>query len=118
MQHIIDLPSGYISVHAVRCLRDLVLPCSFECQTATWEDYFPALSACRPAASLSCSCSRLMYQRYAPQYSKIVADTGEFELIKEFKPTDSTTNPSLVYKAVQARHTVLEPHSAIHICAG
>jgi len=47
-----------------------------------------------------------MYQRYAPQYSKIVADTGEFELIKEFKPTDSTTNPSLVYKAVQARRTV------------
>ena len=43
--------------------------------------------------------------RHAPQYSKIVADTGEFELIKEFKPTDSTTNPSLVYKAVQARHT-------------
>lgn len=43
------------------------------------------------------------FGQHALQYSKIVADTGEFELIKEFKPTDSTTNPSLVYKAVQAR---------------
>lgn len=25
--------------------------------------------------------------------SKVVADTGEFELIKQYKPIDSTTNP-------------------------
>lgn len=29
----------------------------------------------------------------------IVADTGEIEQIKIFKPTDATTNPSLIYKA-------------------
>ncbi len=29
----------------------------------------------------------------------IVADTGEFEEIKKFKPTDATTNPSLIFKA-------------------
>jgi len=29
----------------------------------------------------------------------IVADTGEIEQIKLFKPTDATTNPSLIYKA-------------------
>ncbi|KAK9844832.1 hypothetical protein WJX74_007432 [Apatococcus lobatus] len=33
--------------------------------------------------------------------SKVVADTGDIELIKKYKPVDSTTNPSLVYKAVQ-----------------
>jgi len=29
----------------------------------------------------------------------VVADTGDFEAIKLYKPTDATTNPSLVYKA-------------------
>ena len=29
----------------------------------------------------------------------IVADTGDVEKIKEFKPTDATTNPSLIFKA-------------------
>lgn len=33
--------------------------------------------------------------------SVVVADTGEPELVKLFKPVDCTTNPSLVYKAVQ-----------------
>ena len=37
----------------------------------------------------------------AAQHSKVVADTGEFELIREFRPLDSTTNPSLVLKAVK-----------------
>ncbi len=31
----------------------------------------------------------------------VVADTGEFEAIKKFKPTDATTNPSLLLKAAQ-----------------
>lgn len=31
----------------------------------------------------------------------VVADTGEFSAIKSFKPTDATTNPSLVFKAAQ-----------------
>jgi len=34
-------------------------------------------------------------------HTKVVADTGDFELIKEFSPRDSTTNPTLIYKAVQ-----------------
>jgi transaldolase len=33
--------------------------------------------------------------------SKIVADSGEINQIKRYKPIDSTTNPSLLYKAVQ-----------------
>lgn len=35
------------------------------------------------------------------KYTKVVADTGDFESIKQFKPTDSTTNPSLIYAAAQ-----------------
>ncbi len=33
------------------------------------------------------------------QFTKVVADTGDFESIKEFKPQDATTNPSLLLKA-------------------
>lgn len=33
------------------------------------------------------------------QYSTLVADTGDIEAIKEFKPQDATTNPSLLLKA-------------------
>jgi len=31
----------------------------------------------------------------------VVADTGDIETIKQFAPQDATTNPSLIYKAVQ-----------------
>lgn len=33
------------------------------------------------------------------EHTVIVADTGEIEEIKKFKPTDATTNPSLIVKA-------------------
>jgi transaldolase len=32
--------------------------------------------------------------------TQVVADTGEINAIKQFSPTDATTNPSLIYKAV------------------
>ena len=35
------------------------------------------------------------------KYTKVVADTGDFESIQQFKPIDSTTNPSLIYAAAQ-----------------
>ena len=31
--------------------------------------------------------------------SVIVADTGDIASIEQYKPTDATTNPSLIYKA-------------------
>jgi len=31
------------------------------------------------------------------QYTKVVADTGDFESMRQFKPIDATTNPSLIY---------------------
>ena len=31
----------------------------------------------------------------------VVADTGDFEAVRQFRPTDATTNPSLILKAVQ-----------------
>src|SRR6202022_459324 len=35
------------------------------------------------------------------KFTPVVADTGDFESIKEFKPRDATTNPSLIYAATQ-----------------
>jgi len=32
-------------------------------------------------------------------YTKVVADTGDFDSMKAYKPTDATTNPSLIYAA-------------------
>jgi transaldolase len=42
------------------------------------------------------------------KYSRIVADSGDFESIRKFKPIDSTTNPSLIYVASQ-------DHKYIHL---
>src|SRR5271155_5303371 len=38
------------------------------------------------------------------QYTTVVADTGDFEAIAEYKPQDATTNPSLIYQAAQKPH--------------
>jgi len=35
------------------------------------------------------------------KYTTVVADTGDFESIKKYSPQDATTNPSLIFKAVQ-----------------
>ena len=35
------------------------------------------------------------------RFTKVVADTADFESIREYKPQDATTNPSLVYAATQ-----------------
>ncbi len=35
------------------------------------------------------------------RFTKVVADTADFESIRQFKPQDATTNPSLVYAAIQ-----------------
>ncbi|MEM7207420.1 MAG: transaldolase [Pseudomonadota bacterium] len=38
------------------------------------------------------------------QFTTLVADTGDFEAIKRYTPEDTTTNPSLLLKAVQLPH--------------
>jgi len=35
------------------------------------------------------------------KFTTVVADTGDFESIKKYEPQDSTTNPTLIFKAVQ-----------------
>ncbi|MGI8437369.1 MAG: transaldolase [Chthoniobacterales bacterium] len=37
------------------------------------------------------------------QFTKVVADTGDFETIRDFKPQDATTNPSLILAATQKK---------------
>jgi transaldolase len=34
------------------------------------------------------------------QFTKVVADTGDIESMRQYSPQDATTNPSLIYKAV------------------
>lgn len=34
-------------------------------------------------------------------FTKVVADTGDFESMRQFHPQDATTNPSLIYQATQ-----------------
>src|SRR5207253_11007313 len=38
------------------------------------------------------------------RYTTVVADTGDFEAIAEYRPQDATTNPSLIYQAAQKPH--------------
>jgi len=40
------------------------------------------------------------------QYTEVVADTGNFQAIKQFKPIDATTNPSLILAAAQDKQYV------------
>ncbi|HYF34774.1 MAG TPA: transaldolase family protein, partial [Prosthecobacter sp.] len=35
------------------------------------------------------------------QHTTVVADTGDFEAMKAYKPQDATTNPSLILQASQ-----------------
>jgi len=35
------------------------------------------------------------------KFTTVVADTGDFESIKKYEPQDATTNPTLIFKAVQ-----------------
>lgn len=35
------------------------------------------------------------------QFTTVVADTGDFESIRKFRPIDATTNPSLIFAAAQ-----------------
>ncbi|MEB2398869.1 MAG: transaldolase [Alcaligenaceae bacterium] len=35
------------------------------------------------------------------QFTTVVADTGDFETMRKYRPTDATTNPTLILKAVQ-----------------
>src|ERR1700744_56902 len=35
------------------------------------------------------------------RYSTVVADTGDFKQLAEFKPQDATSNPALIFKAAQ-----------------
>jgi transaldolase len=44
----------------------------------------------------------------------VVADTGDFETIAQYKPQDATTNPSLLYQAAQKPHYEHLVDAALH----
>src|SRR5262245_20160170 len=47
------------------------------------------------------SAARLNQLDQLKEFTKVVADTGDFATLKEFAPQDATTNPSLILKAAQ-----------------
>jgi transaldolase len=38
------------------------------------------------------------------RFTTVVADTGDFRTLREYEPRDATTNPSLIFKAIQMEH--------------
>jgi transaldolase len=54
------------------------------------------------------------------EYTKVVADTGDFLQIEKFKPEDSTTNPSLILKAIKSPEysEILDEAVAAHKAEG
>ncbi|WP_459615141.1 transaldolase [Bordetella sp. 2513F-2] len=54
------------------------------------------------------------------RHTTVVADTGDFEAMRQLRPTDATTNPSLILKAVQkeAYRPLLEHVVRDHRAAG
>jgi transaldolase len=56
------------------------------------------MSTVTTAAPVSTQLSQLDQLK---KLTRVVADTGDFESMKEFKPQDATTNPSLIFQATQ-----------------
>jgi transaldolase len=50
--------------------------------------------------------TRLSQLDQLKKFSKVVADTGDFESMREYQPQDATTNPSLIYAATQQQQYV------------
>ena len=64
------------------------------------------------------------------KYTRVVADTGDFESMRQYKPVDATTNPSLIYASAQdvryadlvdealhyTRGTAYSQHHRLSIC--
>lgn len=48
------------------------------------------------------------------QMTTVVADTGDFESLKQYSPTDSTTNPSLILAAAQQPQYAALVDKAVH----
>ena len=49
-------------------------------------------------------------------FTTVVADTGDFQTIKEYAPQDATTNPTLILKAVQKEEYAALANQAVIAC--
>ncbi len=52
------------------------------------------------------------------QFTTVVADTGDFQTMKEFAPQDATTNPTLILKAVEKEEYASLADEAVTSCLG
>lgn len=69
---------------------------------------FPVAFDCRPAQRKRIPKISFLTMSQQPstleqlkQFTTVVADTGDFESIRKYTPQDATTNPTLIFKAVQ-----------------
>jgi len=53
------------------------------------------------AVGAPCICAAMNSLEQLKQFTTVVADTGDFQLLSQYAPQDATTNPSLVLKAAQ-----------------
>jgi transaldolase len=63
-----------------------------------WKLLMSTITQAQTATKTSASLNQLEQLR---KVTRIVADTGDFALIKEYAPEDATTNPTLILKAAQ-----------------
>ena len=52
------------------------------------------------------------------QLSTLVADSGDLDAIRRFKPTDATTNPSLILAAASTDHAATWAREALVASGG
>ncbi len=52
------------------------------------------------------------------KYTRVVADTGDFESMRQYKPVDATTNPSLIYASAQDVRYADLVDEALHYARG
>ena len=63
-----------------------------------WKKLMNTIEQAPAAAKTSTQLNQLEQLR---KFTRIVADTGDFALLKEYAPEDATTNPTLILKAAQ-----------------
>ncbi|MDB5954156.1 MAG: tal [Ramlibacter sp.] len=79
------------TVHHARAQR------SAPCNLVT----FASELACEQAPPTTADNDRMNQLDALKQFTTVVADTGDFRQLAQYKPQDATTNPSLILKAVQ-----------------
>ena len=64
-----------------------------------FDGFFTKLYLCPQIVETFTMLSHMNTLAQLKQYTKVVADTGDFESMRQYQPVDATTNPSLIYSS-------------------